>query len=427
MQTLRALSSRNYRLFFIGQAISLVGTWMDSIAMQWLVYKLTGSVAYLGVVAFCSTMPNFFMGPFAGVWVDRCDKRKLLIFTQSVQMVQAGVISFLVFMPGHDALGKLIQPWMIASLAVISGLVFSLDMPGRQAFMINLVEKREDLSNAIALNSSQFNLARLIGPAVAGFVYELTGPGWCFLINALSFLAVIIALLAINARDTANLESRGNILDSIREGAIYIHNFIPIRALITLMAVVSFLSGAQSVMMPVMADKAFHGNATTLGLIQSAIGLGALASALLLASRKTVLGLGKWIVYSVALFGAALVCVSFVRSLPLALIVLPFAGAGVMAHMAATNTLVQTVVEDKMRGRVMSFYMMSFTGTMPFGSLLAGYIAGILALRHHFGAAYVLAGVGTLCILASLVFLRSLPKIRTAIRPVYEEKGILTA
>ena len=420
-QTLRALNSRNYRLFFIGQAISLVGSWMDGIAMQWLVFVLTHhSAKFLGFVAFCSLVPGFLLGPFAGVWVDRFDKRKLLIFTQSVQMAQAGLISVLVFT--HH-----IQPWMVAALAVVAGLIGALDMPGRQAFMIHLVEKREDLSNAIALNSSQFNLARLIGPAIAGFVYELTGAGWCFLINALSFLAVIGALYFIDARNTENTESRGNILESIHQGASYVKNFVPVRALISLLAVVSFLAGAQSIMMPVMASRAFHGNATTFGLIQSAIGAGALASALLLASRKSVLGLSRWIVASVCLFGAALIGVSFIRSLPLALLVLPLAGAGVMAHMAATNTLVQTVIDDKMRGRVMSFYMMAFTGTMPFGSLLAGWVAGYLDAQGKLGAAYVLAGVGICCLFAAVVFMRALPKLKEAIRPVYIEKGILTA
>lgn len=419
-ETLRALKSRNFRLFFIGQAISLIGSWMDGTAMSWLVYIKTGSATYLGFVAFCSLVPGFLMGPFAGVMVDRFDKRKLLIFTQGAQMVQAGLISVLAFT-------GVLEAWMIAALAVVAGIIGAIDMPGRQAYMIHLVEDREDLSNAIALNSSQFNLARLIGPAVAGIVFEAVGASWCFLINALSFLAVIFALLAITARDTANKESRGNILESITQGASYVKNFVPVRALIILMAVVSFLSGAQSVMMPVMAAKAFHGNASTLGFMNSAIGAGALASALLLASRKSVLGLGKWIAGSVALFGVALFTVSLLRSLSLALLVLPLAGAGVMTHMAATNTLLQTVIDDKMRGRVMSFYMMSFTGTMPFGSLIGGAVAGMISSHHRLGAAYVLAGVGTCVVLAALVFLRALPKLKAAIRPVYLEKGILTA
>lgn len=419
-QTLKALGSKNYRLFFTGQAISLIGSWMDGTAMAWLVYTITRDPAFLGIVAFCSLVPGFLMGPFAGVMVDRFDKRKLLIFTQVVQMLQAGTISVLVFT-------HVVQPWMIVALAVVSGLIGAIDMPGRQAFMIHLVEKPEDLSNAIALNSSQFNLARLIGPAVAGLVYESFGPGLCFLINALSFLAVIFALYLVQARDTANKESRGNILESIRQGASYVKNFVPVRALITLLAVVSFLSGAQSVMMPVMAGNAFHGGASTLGFMNSAIGGGALASALLLASRKSVLGLGKWIVGSVALFGIALISVSFLRSLTPALFLLPLAGAGVMTHMAATNTLVQTVIDDKMRGRVMSFYMMAFTGTMPFGSLLGGFVARQLDQQGKIGASYVLAAVGTCLLIAALIFLRALPKLKQAIRPVYLEKGILTA
>lgn len=419
-QTLRALRSRNYRLFFIGQAISLIGSWMDSIAMQWLVYEKTRSTEMLGLVAFCSLVPSFLLGPFAGVLVDRLDKRRLLMSTQTVQMIQAGLISALVFT-------DVLQIWMIVMLAVVAGLVGAFDMPGRQAFMVHLVEDREDLSNAIALNSSQFNLARLIGPVVAGFVYRWVGPVWCFAINAASFLAVLLALYLLRVPNTANREARGNILQSVREGALYVTNMVPVRALILLLAVVSFLAGAQSVMMPVLAKEGFHGDASTYGMIQAAIGVGALTSALVLASRKSVLGLGKWIVTAVCLFGSALICLAFVHSLPLGLVLLTLAGAGVMTHMAATNTLVQTVISDEMRGRVMAFYTMAFTGTMPFGSLLAGYVAGRLDKHHIFGAGVVLATVGTLCLIAALLFLRSLPKLKAAIRPVYLEKGILTA
>lgn len=419
-QALRALKSRNYRLFFIGQAISLVGTWMDSIAMQWLVYVMTGSTTFLGAVAFFSLVPAFFLGPFAGVMIDRFDKRKLLLATQSVQMCQAGLISVLVFT--HH-----IQAWMIACLAVVAGLVGAIDMPARQSYMVHLVDDREDLSNAIALNSSQFNLARLIGPVVAGLVYQKVGPGYCFAINSLSFLAVLTSLYMMTARNTANPESRGNVLDAIRQGANYVNRFVPVRALIILLAVISFLSGAQSVMMPVLARVVFSGDAHTLGLIQASIGAGALCSALLLASRKTVVGLGKWIVVAVCLFGAALITISLVHSFPLALFVLIFVGGGVMAHMAATNTLVQTVIDDKMRGRVMAFYVMSFTGTMPFGSLLAGWSSERLDHAGYPGAEIVLATVGSLCIVAGLIFLRQMPKLRTLIRPAYLEKGILTA
>ena len=298
-QAFRALKSRNYRLFFIGQAISLVGSWMDSIAMQWLVYVITKSTTFLGVVAFSSLVPAFFLGPFAGVMIDRFDKRKLLLVTQSIQMLQAGLISVLVFT-------NVIQPWMIVCTAVVAGLTGAVDMPARQSYMVHLVEDREDLGNAIALNSSQFNLARLIGPIVAGFVYSWVGPGYCFAINSLSFLAVLTSLYMMTARNTANPESRGNILDSIRQGASYVNRFVPVRSLIMLLAAVSFLSGAQSVMMPVLAKVAFNGNAKTLGMIQAAIGAGALASALILASRKSVVGLGKWIVVAVCVFGSAL-------------------------------------------------------------------------------------------------------------------------
>jgi MFS family permease len=421
-QTLRALRSRNFRLFFIGQGVSLIGTWMDSTAMSWLVYEKFHDPTLLGFVVFCSLVPAFILGPFAGVMVDRYDKRKLLMFTQAIQMLQAGAIAALVFT-------DVIKPWMIISLAVVAGLVGAVDMTGRQAFMVYLVDDPEDLRNAIALNSSQFNLARLIGPAVAGFVYYKFKGGWCFTINALSFLAVLIALYFVKTRDTTNRESRGNILDSIRQGASYIKNFIPVRALISLLAVVSFLSGAQSVMMPLMAGIVYKGNASTLGYISSAIGLGAFASAMALASRKSVLGLSRWIVVSVILYGSSLILVSFTRQLWLGLVILPFLGAGFMAHMASTNTLVQTLIDDKMRGRVMAFYIMSFTGTMPFGSLLAGAIAKNIDDRvgPGHGAPVVLFSVGVCTLVSAGIFMKYLPRLKDAIRPIYIEKGILAA
>jgi len=421
-QTLRALGSRNYRLFFVGQAISLIGTWMDSTAMAWLVYDKFNDPTLLGVVTFCALVPGFVLGPFAGVMVDRFDKRKLLLWTQTIQMIQAAIIAVLVFT-------DIVRPWMICWLAVVAGLVGAVDMTGRQAFMVYLVDDPEDLRNAIALNSSQFNLARLIGPAVAGFVYYKFKGGWCFTINSISFLAVLIALYFVKTKDTANRESRGNILDSIRQGASYVKNFIPVRALISLLAVVSFLSGAQSVMMPIMARDVFHGNASTLGFVSSAIGLGALASALALASRKSVLGLSRWIVGAVVLYGLSLVLFALTRHEWLGLIILPFVGAGFMAHMASTNTLVQTLIDDKMRGRVMSFYIMSFTGTMPFGSLLAGAIAKNIDARFGLGhgAPVVLFSVGICTLVSAGIFLKYLPRLKDAIRPVYIEKGILTA
>lgn len=419
-QTLRALRSPNYRLFFIGQAVSLIGTWMQSVAMQWLIFSKTHRTDLLGITVFCSLVPGFLFGPFAGVIVDRFDKRRLLLVTQAIQMAEAVILTGLVY---WDA----VQIWHIIVLSIIIGCVGAFDMPARQAFMVHLVEDREDLSNAIALNSSQFNLARLIGPAIAGFTYKWAGPSMCFLINALSFLAVILALYMVKGPRTSNPEARGNIVEQVREGAAYVGGFVPVRALIILLAVVSFLSGAQSVMMPVLAAKQFHGEADTYGLIQAAIGGGALVSALMLASRHSVLGLGRWLVVSVSLYGSALVLLSFVKHLPIGLVLLTLVGGGVMAHMAATNTLVQTVIDDKMRGRVMAFYTMAFTGTMPFGSLLAGYVADRLDRAGHHGVSIILAAIGILLLICAVVFMRALPKLKEAIRPVYLEKGILTA
>jgi MFS family permease len=408
----RALRSRNYKIFFIGQGVSLVGTWMQSVAMSWLVYRLTGSATLLGLTAFAALVPGFLLGPYAGVMVDRLDKRRLLMITQSVMMVQAAVLAGLTF-------AGLVEVWHILVLSVVLGIAGAFDMPARQATMVHLVEDRQDLGNAIALNSSQFNLARLIGPAIGGFVVELTSEAVAFSINAVSYLAVLLALFALVIPPEANPLERGRVKDQIREGAQYVLGSEPIKALIALLAVISFLNGAQSVLLPVLAAKTYSGDAGTLGILQAAVGLGALVSALMLASKSDVLGLGKWLVWSSSLFGVAVFFLGFSRVLPIGLLLLTLLGAGAMTHMAATNTLVQTLVEDRMRGRVMSFYVMAFTGTMPFGSLLAGWLA------ERLGIGVVLAGVGLMALIASIVFSRSLPRLRDVVRPIYVEKGIL--
>ncbi len=385
---------------------------MQSLAMSWLVYRITGSGLLLGVVTFAQQIPMFLVSPIAGVFTDRSNRRRLLIVTQSLQAAQALVLAALVLFNG-------VQVWEIIALSIFAGAVNAFDTPGRQAFVIEMVEDREHLANAIALNSTQFNLARLIGPAIAGLTVQAVGEGVCFLINSVSFLAVIVGLVLIRVeRPKTRVESQQAWQEFV-EGARYTWSQGPIRSLLVLLAVISFVSGSYQVLLPVYAGTIFHGKAGLLGWLYSAIAAGALVSAIMLASRKSVVGLGRWIVISAAVFSISLAVFGLSRNVWEALAVLPFVGFGAMKHMGSTNTLIQTVVEDRMRGRVMAFYAMSFVGTMPIGSLIAG------AVSDRIGPQVTLLGAGVLGLLGTFFFYRNLPALRAQIRPIYEEKGIL--
>ncbi len=410
---LRALSHRNYKLFFSGQSISLIGTWMTRIATSWLVYRLTGSAFLLGIVGFAGQIPSFVLAPFAGVLVDRWNRHRLLVATQVMALLQSLVMAVL-------ALTGLIKIWHVIVLSILQGLINAFDMPARQAFVVEMVEKREDLANAIALNSSMVNAARLLGPSIGGVVIAAVGEGWCFLLDAISYLAVIASLMAMKITPRVMRTTTGaSIFQQLREGWTYAARFAPIRNVLLLLALVSLAGMPYTVLMPVFANEVLHGGPNTLGLLMAASGVGALMGAMFLAARKTVLGLGKFIPLMAAAFGGGLIAFSFSRRLWLSVLLMVVTGLGFMVQMAASNTVLQTIVEEDKRGRVMSFYTMAFMGTAPFGSLLAGSMA------ERIGAPQTLLFGGLGCILGALWFASTLPALRRAVRPIYVRIGIL--
>jgi MFS family permease len=409
----RALRHRNYRLFFSGQSVSLVGSWMTRIATSWLIYRLTGSALLLGLVGFAGQIPSFLLAPVAGVLVDRWDRHRLLVVTQVLAMVQSAALAAL-------ALSGVINLWHVLALSLFQGVINAFDMPARQAFVVEMVESRADLPNAIALNSSMVNAARLLGPSIGGVLIAAVGEGWCFLLDALSYLAVIASLLLMRLPQYERRTPPGApILPELRQGWSYVASSPPIATILLLLALVSLVGMPYTVLMPIFASTVLHGGPHTLGFLMAATGVGALLGAVHLASRQSVLGLGRLIPATAALFGIGLVGFALSRWLWLSLLLLVVTGLGFMVQMAASNTLLQTLVDDDKRGRVMSFYTMAFMGTAPFGSLLAG------SLAHRFGAPATLVGGGIGCILGALWFARSLPALRDQVRPIYRRLGIL--
>jgi MFS family permease len=408
----RALSHRNYRLFFGGQSISLIGTWMQQIAVNWLVYRLTQSALLLGVVGFTSRIPTFLLASFAGVLADKWNRHRILVVTQTLSMLQAFILAILV-------LTNTIAIWHIISLSLFLGLINALDTPARQSFVVDMVDKSEDLANAIALNSSMVNGARLVGPSVAGMLIATVGEGICFLLNGLSFFAVIISLLAMKITSEKR-ETKGTpVWQGLREGFAYAFGFSPIRSVLLLLGLVSLMGMPYMVLMPVFARDILHGGAHTLGFLTAASGCGALVGAIYLASRKSVLGLGRIIVIASSLFGIGLIAFSLSRLFWLSLSLMILTGFGMMVQMASSNTVLQTIVDDDKRGRVMSFYTMAFMGMVPFGSLLAGSLANMI------GAPETIMIGGVSCILGSLIFAIKLPSLRRMTRSIYVKKGII--
>ncbi len=410
---LRALKHRNYKLFFSGQSISLVGAWMTRIATSWLVYRLTNSALLLGIVGFAGQIPSFILAPFAGVIVDRWNRHHLLIASQVLALLQSLALAIL-------ALNGIINIWHIIGLSVLQGLINAFDMPARQAFVVELVEKREDLANAIALNSSMVNAARLLGPSIGGIIISAVGEGWCFMVDALSYLAVIASLLVMKIKPRITKPTNeANVLQQLREGWQYVIRFAPIRNVLLLLALVSLVGMPYTVLMPVFANDILRGGPYTLGLLMAASGVGALMGAMFLAARKSVLGLGKYIPLMAGMFGAGLIAFSFSRLLWLSLLLMVVTGLGFMVQMAASNTVLQNIVDEDKRGRVMSFYTMAFMGTAPFGSLLAGSVAAKIGAPHTL----LFGGLG--CLLGALWFARTLPSLRRDVRPIYIRIGIL--
>lgn len=411
--TFRSLNYRNFRLYFSGQSISLVGTWIQRITVPWLVYHLTNSAFLLGVVGFAGQIPTFLIAPYAGVITDRLNRYRLLILTQVAAMVQAFALAFL-YLSGH------IQVWHIVVLSVVLGIINAFDVPVRQSFMIEMVEKKEDLANAIALNSSMVNGARLLGPSIAGLLIALTNEGVCFFLNGFSYLFVIASLLLMKIAPRVITKKDKHVFREMKEGFSYTFGFPPIRYIILLLALVSLTAMPYTVLMPVVAREVLHGGSHTYGFLMGASGLGALLGALFLASRKNVLGLDKVIALAAALFGVSLIAFSFSRFFALSLGLMIFIGLGMMLQMASSNTIIQTIVDDDKRGRVMSFYTMAFMGTAPFGSFLAGSLASKL------GAPITLLIGGSVCVLGALVFSRLLPRLKESVRPTYVKMGLLT-
>lgn len=408
----RALRHRNFRLFFGGQSISLIGTWMTRIAVAWLVYRLTGSAWLLGIVGFAGQIPTFLLAPFAGVWVDRLNRRHVLVVTQALAMVQSLALAVL-------TLSYRITVAEILWLSVFQGLINAFDMPGRQAFMVQMIEDRQDLGNAIALNSSMVNMARLVGPSLAGLVIAGFGEGYCFLIDGISYVAVIVSLVMMRLPKFVMKPTIVPMIEQLKEGWTYVSQFAPVRTILLLFAVVSLMGMPFTVLMPIFAAKILHGGPHTLGFLMGAVGTGALIAAISLAMRESVLGLGRVIAVSAAIFGTSLIVFGMSRLLWLSLVLMVFTGFGMMRGMAASNTIIQTIVPEDKRGRVMSYYTMAFVGMAPFGSLLAG------GLAHLVGAPVTLMMTGAFCILGAGWFTSQLPNIRLHIRPIYRDMGIL--
>jgi len=408
----RALRHRNFRLFFGGQSISLIGTWMTRVATSWLVYRLTKSSLLLGTVGFAGQIPTFLLAPLAGVIVDRIDRRKVLVWTQTLAMAQAFVLAWL-------TLSHRINVGEILALSALQGVINAFDMLGRQSFMIRMVENRADLSNAIAINSSMVNAARLIGPSLAGLLIAATNEGWCFLVDGISYIAVIASLLMMRIAHEAPHAHGATMLEQLRQGWVYVSESLPIRSILLLFALLSLMGWPFMVLMPVFAAQVLHGGPHTLGFLMGAVGVGSLVSALSLVVRKSVRGLLKMIPIAAAVFGMGLISFGLSQSLWLSLPMMLVTGFGMMQGMTTSNTILQTLVDERMRGRVMSYYTMAFVGMAPFGSLIAG------ALAHAIGAPRTVIISGVACILGALWFWSGMTRIRAVMRPIYQRLGIV--
>ena len=400
--TLRALRHRNFQLFFAGQLISLIGTWMQNIAQAWLVYRLTGSSLLLGSVSFAGQIPVFLIAPLGGITADRHNRHRVVIGTQIASMILAFVLALLTLT------GK-VQVWHIFLLASLLGVVNSFDVPARQSFLVDMVGK-EDLMNAIALNSSMFNGARIIGPAIAGVLVASIGEGWCFFANGVSYIAVIAGLLMMTVSAPRRLATGSSPLQHIIEGFQFVRRTTPIRALLLLLGLVSLVGLPYSVLMPIFADRILHGGARGLGILMGATGVGALLGALTLASRSGLSGLGRWVAVSCGGFGAFLVLFSFSRYFWLSTALLVPVGFCMMLEMSSSNTLIQAMVPDELRGRVMALYSMMFMGMAPFGAFMGG------ALADRLGAPVTVAIGGIACIGGAVIFGMRLPNLRVEAR-----------
>jgi MFS family permease len=385
---------------------------MTRLATTWLVYRLTHSALLLGFVSFAGQIIAFLLAPFAGVWIERLDRRKLLLCTQALAAVQSLAMAAL-------TLAHIINLWEIIALAVFQGATNAFDMPGRQSFLIQMVEDRNDLSNAIAINSSMVNAGRLIGPAIAGLVIAAAGEGWCFLIDGLSYFAVIASLLLMRVDAQFLQRTAAGMLEQVREGWDYVRTFRPIRSILLLFSVICLMGYPYAVLLPVFAAQVLYGGAATLGWLSTASGIGALISALSLAVRKSVLGLTRMLQIAAGMLGGALILFGLSHALWASLLLMICTGFGLMQGVAVSNTLIQSLVTEDKRARVMSYYSMAFVGASPIGSLLVGVLA------HHIGAPRTVMLTGAACIAGAIWFTFERPKLRAAMRPIYREMGLL--
>jgi MFS family permease len=409
-----ALRHRNFRLFFGGQSVSLIGTWMTRVAMLWLVYRLTGSALLLGTVGFVGQIPALFLAPLAGVVVDRMDRRKVMIVTQILAMLQSLALAVL-------TLARVINIYEVMALAFLQGCTTAFDTPARQALMVRLVETREELSNAIALNAAMTDSTRLIGPSIAGLLIAATNEGVCFLIDGISFIAVIVSLFRMRIKPVESAPARDDMMTQLREGWTYVTGSLPLRNILLLFALVSLMGWPFMALMPVFAAQVLHGGPHTMGFLTGAVGFGAFLAAISMVLRRTVRGLEIWLPRSAILFGIGLICFGFSHWQWSSLLFMVVTGFGMIKGLVSSNTIMQTLTDDRMRGRVMSYYTLAMLGMAPFGNLLTGVVANAI------GAPRTVMISGALCIAGGLWFFSQLGKIRADMRPIYQRHGILPA
>ena len=390
-----------------------MGNWMTRLATSWLVYRMTHSVLLLGVVSFSGQIVSLLLGPFAGVWVERLNRRKLLVWTQAFAAVQSLALAAL-------TLAHVINLWEVIALTALQGVINAFDMPGRQSFLVHMVDDRSDLSNAIAINASMANTARLLGPAIAGVVIGALGEGWCFLLDGLSYFAVIASLQMMRIALPNIHRSGASMWAQMREGWDYVRTFRPIRTILMLFSLQSLVGYPYAVLLPVFAGQVLHGDAYTLGWLTAASGVGALVSGVSLAMRKSVVGLTRMLQVAAAVLGGALILFGLSHTLWISLILMVFVGFGLTQNASVSNTIIQSLVPEDKRARAMSYYTMAFFGAAPFGSLLVG------ELGHRIGAPHTFVITGAFCIAGSVWFTLEMPKIRAIMHPIYEETGIMT-
>jgi MFS family permease len=408
----RAFRHRNFRLYFGGQSISLIGTWVQQIALGWTIYQLTHSSFLLGLVSFAGQLPLFIVTPLAGVLVDRFNRHRLLIATQTLAMLQALALALVV--TTHT-----LQVWNLIALNVVAGIILAVDLTARQAFIVEMVGSGRDLPNAVALNAFVINGGRMLGPAIAGLLLTIVSPAVCFFVNAISYIPVIAALRFMRVDEYIPPKNQAGPLHELIEGVRYSMGFPPIRAVLFLVALVSLIGLPYAVLMPIFAAEVLHGGAETLGLLMTAPGIGALVGTVYLASRKSILGAGVRVAAGAFIFGAGLIMAGLSRNLTLALIGLGFVGLGMIVQLATSNTVLQTIVDDDKRGRVMSLYTMAFMGMAPFGSILGGTLA------HRLGVPMTFLLGGIICIGGALLFATKIPTLRPMVLPIYRRKGII--